>query len=88
MVSRNREAQASNFNCKYDFNMILSVQPTNRIYLQENTSFFAPTRKARPHHWQHCKLGKLHLEDVEADPTTFIYVWMVHRGGEPDVGRL
>ena len=82
MVSRSHEAQASNFNGKYDFNTILSVQPTKHI------SFFAPTRKARPHYWQHCELGRLHLEDVEADPTTFIYVWMVHRGGEPDVGQL
>ena len=86
MVSRNREAQASNFN---DFNMILSIQPTNQQYiLAGKYILFSPTRKARPHHWQHCKLGKLHLEDVEADPTTFINVRMVHRGGEPDVGQL
>ena len=79
MVSRNRGAQASKI--KMIFSSTIQVSILNISYLD-------PTRKARPHHWQHHKLGKLYLEDVEADPAAFIYVWMVHRGGEPSVGQL
>ena len=77
-----QEPWGAGFEDKNDF------QSSKCLYLQENISFLDPTRKARPHHWQHHKLGKLYLEDVEADPAAFIYVWMVHRGGEPSVGQM
>ena len=33
----------------------------------------------------HHKLTKLYLEDVKADSATFINVWVVHRGDEPEL---